>query len=200
MDDLDKTISPETMPFPAANLHDTLDDDFATEEPNPPEAFVPASRKAFPPVDLAAAGATVLSADRANVIESKLDVAPAPPAREVGGKSGIERTMTRFFLLVLVAGALAAAFYAGRKYKGPIPYLDPNTAALAQPSPTPVVGDDPLLKFERSRREVDNDPQRLARDSVADRTDAAGSSESSGLERRRVSLSLWPRVTASRRT
>jgi tetratricopeptide (TPR) repeat protein len=66
--------------------------------------------------------------------------------------------MTRFFLLVLVLAALAAAFYAGRRYKGPIPYLDSNAATVAESSPTPVVGDDPLLKFERSRREVDNDP------------------------------------------
>jgi len=57
-----------------------------------------------------------------------------------------------------VLGALAGAFYAGRRYKGQVPYLDSNAAPVAAPSPTPVVGDDPLLKFERSRREVDNDP------------------------------------------
>lgn len=159
MDDLDKTISPETMPFPAVNLHDTLDDDFATDEANKAEAFVPASRKAFPAAVAAAEASSSVSPDGENVnaIEQKLDVA-APATTEVKTKSGVERTMTRFFLLVLVAGALAAAFYAGRKYKGPIPYLDANTAAVAQPSPTPVVGDDPILKFERSRREVDNDP------------------------------------------
>jgi serine/threonine protein phosphatase PrpC len=157
MDDLDKTISPETTPFPAVNLHDTLDDDFATDDANKPDAFVPASRKAFPSAALAAADAppSVAEVQNANAIEKKLDVAATT---EVRAKSGVERTMTRFFLLVLVAGALAAAFYAGRKYKGPIPYLDANTAAVAQPSPTPVVGDDPILKFERSRREVDNDP------------------------------------------
>ncbi len=83
--------------------------------------------------------------------ESPLNVAE-PPRR-----SGVERTMTRFFLLVVIAGLLAAAFYAGRKYKGPIPYLDQN-AATTEVSPTPVTGDDPLLKFERGRREVDNDP------------------------------------------
>ncbi len=163
MDDLDKTISPETMPFPAVNLHDTLDDDFATEDANKAEAFVPASRKAFPAAVAAAGAASSVGAPVQNVqalnenaIEKKLDVA-APATAEVRTKSGVERTMTRFFLLVLVAGALDAAFYAGRKYKGPIPYLDANTA-VAQPSPTPVVGDDPILKFERSRREVDNDP------------------------------------------
>jgi tetratricopeptide (TPR) repeat protein len=79
----------------------------------------------------------------------------APPH----AKSGVEKTMTRFFIFVLVLGALAAAFYGGRRYKGAIPYLEPNAAPVANSSPTPVVGDDPLLKFERSRREVDNDPQ-----------------------------------------
>jgi len=157
MEDLDKTISPETTPFPAVNLHDTLDDDFATDDANKGEAFVPASRKAFPAaVATAAATSSASSAiENANVIEKRLDV--AAPVTAVRTRSGVERTMTKFFLLVLVAGALAAAFYAGRKYKGPIPYLDANTA-VAQPSPTPVVGDDPILKFERSRREVDNDP------------------------------------------
>lgn len=160
MDDLEKTISPETMPFPAASLHDTFDDDdsvtaASSEQPDP---LVPPSRKAFPAAGLAAASASVSAETQdANAIAGKLDVA-APATGEVGAKSGVERTMTRFFVLVLVAGALAAAFYAGRKYRGPIPYLDPNAAAVAVPSPTPVVGDDPLLKFERSRREVDNDP------------------------------------------
>jgi protein phosphatase len=158
LEDLDKTISPETMPFPAVNLHDTLDDDFATEEANKSEGFVPASRIAFPAAVATAATTSSVSpeVENENVIEKRLDV--AAPTTEPATKSGVERTMTKFFVLVLVAGALAAAFYAGRKYKGPIPYLDANTAAVAQPSPTPVVGDDPILKFERSRREVDNDP------------------------------------------
>jgi hypothetical protein len=70
--------------------------------------------------------------------------------------------MTRFFMFVLFVGVIAGAFYAGRKYKGHIPYVDQSDSSIAVPSPSltsaPVVGDDPLLKFERSRREVDNDP------------------------------------------
>jgi tetratricopeptide (TPR) repeat protein len=51
---------------------------------------------------------------------------------------------------------VGAAFFAGRRYKGTIPYVDePQPTAVATPSP---VGDDPILKFERGRREVDNDP------------------------------------------
>jgi tetratricopeptide (TPR) repeat protein len=65
--------------------------------------------------------------------------------------------MTRFFIFVLFLALVGAAFYAGRKYRGPIPYVEGATPA-AEASPAPVVGDDPILKFERSRREVDNDP------------------------------------------
>ena len=39
----------------------------------------------------------------------------------------------------------------------PIPYVN-DIAPIVEASPTPAVGDDPILKFERSRREVDNDP------------------------------------------
>ena len=87
-----------------------------------------------------------------NPIVHRLDVPGQPPA-----KSGIERTMTRFFMFVLFLALVGAAFYAGRKYKGPIPYVE-GVAPVAEASPTPTVGDDPILKFERSRREVDNDP------------------------------------------
>ncbi|MCA1604050.1 MAG: hypothetical protein LC775_00860, partial [Acidobacteria bacterium] len=127
-----------------------------------PGNFLPASRKAFPATEPRLAEATPANvlkntqeAGNEKAIDTRLNVA-APP----GSKSGIERMMTRFFLLVLVVGALAGAFYAGRRYRGQIPYLDQGIPAVAEPSPavTPVVGDDPLLKFERGRREVDNDP------------------------------------------
>jgi len=88
-----------------------------------------------------------------NAIENRIDV-PAV----LHERSGVERTMTRLFMFVVFLAVVFAAFYAGRKYKGTIPYMDQNSAAVADPSPTPVVGDDPVLKFERSRREVDNDP------------------------------------------
>jgi hypothetical protein len=91
----------------------------------------------------------------AHPIENRLEVGAPPHA-----KSGIERTMTRLFLFVLLLGVLAGVFYAGRKYKGAIPYIDQseNVTAVASPTVAPVTGDDPLLKFERGRREVDNDP------------------------------------------
>lgn len=148
-DELERTISPE-ITAPLAAAAQTVSGASATAA----GSFVPASRKAFPAGDRSSDAPFVdtLEPEKEDAIPSKLDVAVPPRA-----KSGIERTMTRLFLFVLVLGALAAAFYGGRKYKGAIPYIDPATPA-AEASPTPVVGDDPILKFERSRREVDNDP------------------------------------------
>jgi tetratricopeptide (TPR) repeat protein len=117
--------------------------------------LLPPSRKAFPGSDIPAPvvqDTVPQEAAASPAIERRLDV-PERPA-----KSGIERTMTRFFMFVLLLAVVGAAFYAGRKYKGSIPYVDPSASPSVQVSPTPVAGDDPLLKFERSRREVDNDP------------------------------------------
>jgi len=111
----------------------------------------PASRTAFPsspPED-----------HSPNVIQERLEVAPP-----VKSKSGVERMMTRFVVFVLVLGALAGAFYAGRKYKGPVPFLDQGEP-VAEASPTPAVTlgqmpgpiDESLLRFDSTRQDVDRD-------------------------------------------
>jgi serine/threonine protein phosphatase PrpC len=139
--DLQKTISPEASVLAAAGKEPRADTI---------ETFLPPSRTAFPGSPVTAATPAVTEP----VIENRLNVAATPPPR-----SGVERTMTRLFLLVLFFGVIAAAFYAGRKYKGQIPYVDQSsTTTSAEASPVPTVGDDPMLKFERARREVDNDP------------------------------------------
>lgn len=161
LEDLEKTFSPETTPIPAAaNAAQTM---LGTRS-DPAGSFLPASRKAFPasdPLSSDAPSANVQyeatqETQSANAIESRLDVAERPAA-----KSGVERTMTQFFIFILFLAVVGAAFYGGRKYKGAIPYLDQSDLSIVEPSPalavSPVVGDDPLLKFERSRREVDND-------------------------------------------
>jgi protein phosphatase len=159
MEDLERTISPETLPFPVvANPEDGGQTILGTSS-DPAGSLLPPSRRAFPGADPPSADASLASQEAASPspIAGRLDV--AAPQRS---KSGIERTMTRFFLFVLFVGVIAGAFYAGRRYRGPIPYLGQSDPSIAEPSPTlavvPVVGDDPLLKFERSRREVDNDP------------------------------------------
>jgi serine/threonine protein phosphatase PrpC len=150
--DLERTISPETTPVdvpePAQTVLGTGFDSTGN--------FLPPSRTAFPgpPASAAPAESSVAQeAQSETVIENRLNVPESPPPR-----SEIERTMTRLFMFVLFLAVVAAAFYAGRKYKGSIPYVDQNPSAVVEPSPAAVVGDDPVLKFERSRREVDNDP------------------------------------------
>ena len=155
--DLDKTIQPETQPFhavaaqqadvPTAPLELTM----LGTHLDSSDGLVPPSRKAFP-------AATASEPDTVT-LTSTVDTA-APPSK----KSGVERTMTRFFLFVLVLAAVAGAFYGGRKYKGAIPYLDKSQPPIAESSPTPVSLaattasiDAPLLKFEKARRDVDND-------------------------------------------
>ncbi len=151
-EDLEKTISPETTlvphaptPAPQTSLGSGIDSASSLEPPA--RVLIPGPAAAAPSEPSRAASETA----HANVIENRLDL-DRPRA-----KSGVERTMTRFFMFVLVLAIVGAAFYAGRKYKGAIPYID-GTAPVVNVLPTPVVGDDPILKFERSRREVDNDP------------------------------------------
>ena len=158
MDDLERTMSPDDVRVPLAAGAQDPDDRTLAEGSTRAGAFVPASRMAFPAPESPAVEVPPANGQfGANAIESRVDMTVPPRS-----KSGIERTMTRFFMFVLFIGVLAGAFYAGRKYKGQIPYLDRSDPSIAQPSPSlasaPVVGDDPLLKFERSRREVDNDP------------------------------------------
>jgi protein phosphatase len=157
--DLDRTIQPEIAPAhaglesdgPQTPLEQTMLGTHLS-----PEAFVPPSRKAFP----GNAPPKLDDTLETEPVQGKLDIAkPAPQ------KSGVERTMTRFFLFVIVLAAVAGAFYAGRKYKGIIPYLDRSEPSItvASPTPAPVVvsitpGEEALLKFEKARREVDNDP------------------------------------------
>jgi serine/threonine protein phosphatase PrpC len=152
VEDLDKTMSPETMPLAAADAAQTmLGTGFDADG-----SFLPASRKAFPGSEAPMATLAESAAPEpqlANAIEKRLDV-PERPAT----KSGIERTMTRFFMFIVFLAVVGAAFYAGRRYKGPIPYVAQNATPVVEASPTAVIGDDPMLKFERNRREVDNDP------------------------------------------
>ena len=150
VEDLEKTISPETTlapPFAAAPATDAAQTILGTGFDSVASSALSASE-----VPTATAQSNAAPETRSiNAIESRLDL-ERPSAR-----SGVERTMTWFFMFVLFLAVVGAAFYAGRKYKGPIPYVE-RALPVAEVSPTPALGDDPLLKFERGRREVDNDP------------------------------------------
>jgi hypothetical protein len=60
--------------------------------------------------------------------------------------------------LLFVLAVIAGAFYAGTRYKGRIPFISPATEAVSQVAPAPVAIEDPMLKFEKTRREVDRAP------------------------------------------
>lgn len=155
-EDLEKTISPETTPVPLAASADAAQTMLGSASASSADSatFLPASRQAFPAAQVVATD-TVQEVSHAESPDRPLVIEDRPRS-----KGGVERTMTRFFLFVLVLGALAAAFYGGRKYKGPIPYLDGGGAPVADASQTPPIdpSEDAVLRFERARNEVDADP------------------------------------------
>ena len=140
--EMDETLTPEAEVVPtlsSARQTETL-------ETAPPD-FVPASRKAFPGV----AGQVAEPVNFERTAEVATVNSAVQPRR--GGFFG------RLILFLLVLGALGAAFYGGRKYKGPIPYIDPDNQIAAQASPAATAATpDPFSRFETARREVDRDP------------------------------------------
>jgi len=100
-EDLDKTVQPEADLVPAVAAQqpfvrqEPLELTMMGVKPDPSEGLVPPSRKAFPAA--AAPEAPDTSRPDTGTPASKLDIAAAPSKR-----SGVERTMTRFFLFVLV--------------------------------------------------------------------------------------------------
>jgi protein phosphatase len=137
--DLEPTLTPETQYATQPNGQPATV--VAADQGN----FVPASRIAFPgPTP----GDGPLAHERLNV---------ADPAVTASGGSGATKLLGALLVVLLVAGA----FYAGARYKERIPFL----ASKAQPAvttpvntPTPVP-EEPFVKFERARRQVDQDPR-----------------------------------------
>jgi serine/threonine protein phosphatase PrpC len=78
-----------------------------------------------------------------------------PEAQRSGG---LGRSIARFFVFLLFVGGVLAAFYAGTRYRGLLPFglnSSPEITPIAQTTPTP---EDPILTFEKARREVDRAP------------------------------------------
>jgi hypothetical protein len=110
----------------------------------PHTSLTPPSRIAFPAPE----------ADMERTIEDRpLDI-PNAPAR----KSGLARTIGRLFWLLVFLAGVAGAFYFGTRFKGDIPFLPRPDVTVAEPQPSPVLVEDPILKFERARRTVDRAP------------------------------------------
>jgi protein phosphatase len=137
--DLEPTITPESNPIYAVQSGNGSDPADTT--------FMPASRIAFPgPASEPAPVTPPRPVEPLNVAE--------PVAARSGGGAG------RALLFVFVLLLLGAAFYAGARFKERIPFL----ASKVQPTPaaTPVntaPPEEPFVKFERARRQVDQDPR-----------------------------------------
>jgi hypothetical protein len=81
----------------------------------------------------------------------------ADPVATASGGSGA----AKFVGFLLVLGLIAAAFYAGARFKERIPFLasktpPAQTAAVAAATPQP---EEPFVQFEKTRRQVDQDPR-----------------------------------------
>ena len=138
MEELEPTITPDTPGVFAA-----ASDGNQTMVGAKADAFVPASRIAFPGPETAAP---------LQATPERLNVA-APDANKGSGSS------LRILSILLVLGLIAAAFYAGARLKERVPFL---ASEVKPPAPTvvaPKAVDEPFAKFERARREVDRDPR-----------------------------------------
>ena len=141
--DLEPTISPETQPVYAAQGNGSAG-----------STFMPASRIAFP--------APVSAADAPSQVEP-LNVA-APQVQESGGNSG--RILYFLVALLLIAGA----FYAGARFKERIPFLATKApqSVVTQIPVTTAPPEEPFVQFEKTRRQVDQDPRAwLAADNIS---------------------------------
>jgi protein phosphatase len=140
LSDLEPTISPETQTAyaPKPNGQPVV----ATAQNE--GSFIPASRIAFPG-----------PASDAPVVQERLNV--AEPGTGSGGGSGV----AKFLGLLLVLALIAGAFYAGARYKERIPFLASKTqpAQPAAVNTTPPKPEEPFVAFERTRRQVDQDPR-----------------------------------------
>jgi PPM family protein phosphatase len=143
-DDLDPTISPDTL-----EVKPITPEPSQTPLASQPDGhkLVPASRTAFPapPGDDLNRNPAITSG------EVPLRIGEKAPRR-----SG--SLFARLLGLLFFVAAVAAAFYAGTRYKGPIPFLRPNGETPPQATASVALPEDPLLKFEKARREVDRAP------------------------------------------
>ena len=151
--DLEPTITPESTPVYAVQSGNGSDPADTT--------FMPASRIAFPGPATEPAPVTPRPVEPLNVAEPTHD-------RPAGGAG-------RALLFVFVLLLLGAAFYAGARFKERIPFL----ASRVQPAPaaTPVntaPPEEPFVKFERARRQVDQDPRAWLANDVGKEIVAAG--------------------------
>lgn len=138
-EDLQRTKSPETEKVTSITNRPVGNFD-VTED-----ALVAPSRVAFP--------GGYREAEQISTPERKLNI----PATNTS-KGSLAKTLGQLLLFLIFLAAVGGAFYAGRRYNGPIPFLKDESTASPTETPASSTTEDPLLKFEQSRREIDRDP------------------------------------------
>ncbi|HET6647110.1 MAG TPA: PP2C family serine/threonine-protein phosphatase [Pyrinomonadaceae bacterium] len=138
-EDLQRTKSPETEKVTSISSRPVGNFDI-TED-----ALVAPSRVAFP--------GGYREAEQISTPERKLNI----PATNTS-KGGLAKTLGQLLLFLIFLAAVGGAFYAGRRYNGPIPFLKDESTAITTETPASSTAEDPLLKFEQTRREIDRDP------------------------------------------
>jgi serine/threonine protein phosphatase PrpC len=86
--------------------------------------------------------------------ERTLNISDSRPS-----EGGAGRAFARFLIFLLFIAVVGAAFYGGTLYKGPLPFGLSRTLEIPPVLPPMPVEADPLLEFERARREVDQAPE-----------------------------------------
>lgn len=133
-EDLEPTISPETQP-----IFIPSEDSTETAAPSNVTTLIPPSRIAFPG-----------PGPQATQVQERLNV--ADPTTKKGGSA-----VAKFFFFVLILALIGGAFYAGARFKERVPFLATQSTKV-EPTPTPAPKEEPFVKFEKARREVDRDP------------------------------------------
>ncbi|HUE81972.1 MAG TPA: PP2C family serine/threonine-protein phosphatase [Pyrinomonadaceae bacterium] len=143
-DELERTISPDF-----AARADTLENPYEATE----DGLVPPSRIAFP-----------ANSDQADLSYQERPIAIPPPAEN----GGVGRLLLRLFLFFVVIAAIAGAFIAGARYRDQLPFFGQASTNIPEVSEAPVeqASVDPIMKFEKARREVDNDAHLWLKDSL----------------------------------
>ncbi|MGH9956520.1 MAG: protein phosphatase 2C domain-containing protein [Pyrinomonadaceae bacterium] len=147
LEDLQRTISPESETVPTLEVN--YEKAMAGNPDTTDDPLLPASRRPFP--------ATVGQEPQPiSTLDQRLNI----PATN-SSQSGAGSAAGRLFMFIVFLVAIAAAFYVGRRYKGPIPFLAQTPPAIPETQATPLpVTEDPILSFERARRNVDAEPVR----------------------------------------
>src|SRR5215207_132466 len=154
--DLEPTISPDTQPVYAVQSGN------GSASASADTAFMPASRIAFPGTPAEPTPPpTAVTREPFNIAE--------PEAKG----SGAGRIVAVLVILLL----LAAAFYAGARYKERIPFLAtkaPETVQTAAPTVNTPAPQEPFVQFEKARRQVDQDPGAWLQNDVGKELVASG--------------------------